>query len=166
MDVFDYYHRRIDRRSRLHLVGDPSGDPPCFRGVVARWERLASREAIEVVGTVSDGALEAYYQAADLLLCPSEHEGLCLPPLLAMAHGVPVLARRAAALPETLGTGAVLFEGDDPARIAELAHVMLEDAAVRSRLIEAGRRHLGRYAPAEVSRSWSVALAAMRAGTS
>ena len=38
-----------------------------------------------------DAALAAYYRAADLFLCLSEHEGFCLPPLVAAAHGFAVL---------------------------------------------------------------------------
>jgi len=163
MEVFDHYHRRIDRQSRLHLVGDPRPDPASFRAVAAYRERLGARDAIEMPGLVSDADLRAHYLGADVFLCLSEHEGLCFPPLIAMAHDVPVIARAAAALPETVGGGAILTDGTDPAAIATVARVLAGDPALRARLVEAGRRHLGRYATEVVRPQWETALAALRA---
>jgi len=75
-----------------------------------------------------------------------------------MAHGVPVFARADAALPETLGDGAVLIHGDDPARVAELVDVVLRDPAVRARVVDAGRAHLERYRPARICGLWEAVL--------
>jgi len=162
MEVFDYYHARINRRSRLHLVGSASSDPRYASALMRLRSRLASRDAIELPGTVPDDELHAYYRAADLFLCLSQHEGFCLPPLIAAAHGVPVLAQAAAALPETIGPAAVLLHRYDPARIAELAHAILEDSALRERLREAAARHFARFAPDAVKGAWGLALAELR----
>lgn len=158
MEVFDYYHTRINRRSRLHLVGGPC-DPVYARGLAALRDRLASAAAIELPGKVSDAELVAYYRAADLFLCLSEHEGFCLPPLIAAAHGVPVLARATSALPETIGPAVVLLHEYDPARIAELAHLVLQDLGLRERLHRAATHHLTRFTPDLVKEAWALALA-------
>jgi L-malate glycosyltransferase len=158
MEVFEHYYTSIDRRSRLHLVGNGADNPGYVRSLHAARERLNSGRAIEIPGKVSDEELQAYYRGADLFLCLSEHEGLCLPPLSAAAHGVPVLARAAAALPETVGPAAVLIHEYDPARIAELAHVILEEAALRERLKAAAERHLARFTGAAVKAAWSHTL--------
>jgi glycosyltransferase involved in cell wall biosynthesis len=163
MEVFDHYHRHVDRRSRLHLVGDPRPDPGYFRAVAAYRERLGAGDAIEMPGLVTEADLHAYYLAADVFLCLSEHEGLCLPPLVAMAHDVPVVARAATALTETVGGGAILAHTTDPSAIAEVARVVIEDSALRARLVDAGRRHLTRYAGDVVRRQWDAALAGLRA---
>src|SRR5439155_22454934 len=131
-----------------------------YASVLARLRsRLVSRDAIEMPGPVSDEELHAYYRAADLFLCLSEHEGFCLPPLVAAAHGVPVLARAAAALPETIGPAGVLLHDYDAPRVAELAHAILEEPALREQLRAAAARHLGRFAPDAVKRAWGLALA-------
>src|SRR5262249_31217967 len=49
---------------------------------------------------------------------PSRHEGFCMPVLEAMAHGVPVIAARAGALPETIGNAGLSFTPDDPDDLA------------------------------------------------
>lgn len=162
MEVFEHYHSRINARSRLHLVGNGSGNPLYVRSLAGLRARLAARDAIELPGKVSDQALAAYYRTADLFLCLSEHEGFCLPPLTAAAHGIPVIARAAAALPETIGPAAVLVHAYDPARIAELVHLLLEEQPLRERLQAAARAHLTRFTPSAVRTAWWPALAALR----
>ncbi len=46
---------------------------------------------------------------------PSLHEGFCVPVIEAMASGLPVLASRSAALPETVGAAGLTFAPDDVA---------------------------------------------------
>ena len=62
----------------------------------------------------------------------SEHEGFGVPLVEAMIMGVPVLARRAAAVGFTLGEGGVTFEGRDLAEIAELARLLAAAGELRS----------------------------------
>jgi glycosyltransferase involved in cell wall biosynthesis len=161
--VFERFHTVIEPRSRLHLVGD-TADHPAY---VARLRRLARRlpsgPAIEMPGKVPDEALAAYYRTADLFLCLSEHEGFGLPPLVAAAHGVPVLARAAAALGETVGDAGVLFdERADPDRVAELARVVLRDDEVRRSLARGAERRLQVMTRAAVQDAWAAVLAEVR----
>jgi glycosyltransferase involved in cell wall biosynthesis len=162
MDVFEHYHTRIDRRSRLHLIGGATDHPD----YVARLRRLARRlescEAIEMTGMVSEEVLAAYYAGADLFLGLSEHEGFCLPPMVAAAHGVPVMARAAAAVAETVGPIGILIHRHDRARIAELAHLVLHDGAVRGRLRDCAATSLQRMTRAAVRDEWAATLAEVR----
>jgi glycosyltransferase involved in cell wall biosynthesis len=160
MEVFEHYHVRIDPRSRLHLVGDTADHPEYVARLRALAGRMRSSAAIELTGKVSDEVLAAYYRAADLFLCMSEHEGFGLPPLVAAAHGVPVMARAVAAIPETVGPVGILLHEGDPARIAELAGLVLHDDGLRERLrhaAAAGLRHTSRDA---VREAWARVLAA------
>ena len=59
------------------------------------------------------------YAACDVWLFTSESEGFGLPILEAMACGTPVLATRAGAAPEILGTGGGRLLDPDPDRFAE-----------------------------------------------
>jgi glycosyltransferase involved in cell wall biosynthesis len=162
MAVFERYHARVNPRSRLHLVGSGAGTPLYARALERLRSRLAARDAIELPGKVSGAALAAYYRAADLFLCLSEHEGFCLPPLEAAARGIPVIAKATSALPETLGDAAILVRGDDPARLAELMQLVVEDTALRAQLHAGAEAQLARYAPAAVHAALRPALAALR----
>ena len=65
-------------------------------------------------GSVNDHELVSFYQHADVFVCMSDHEGFCVPLVEAMNFKIPILAHRAAAVPETLGDGGLLVDKNDP----------------------------------------------------
>lgn len=73
------------------------------------------------LGRVSDGELISLYQGAAGFVFPSRFEGFGIPPLEAMSIGVPVLAARAAAMPEILGDAVMWF---DPLSVRDIADTM------------------------------------------
>lgn len=75
-------------------------------------------EHVRFTGFVSHKELARLYADASVFLFPSLSEGFGLPPLEAMAAGVPVLASKASAMPEVLGDGAQYF---DPKSAPDLA---------------------------------------------
>ena len=91
-------------------------------------------------------------------MCTSEHEGFCAPLLEAMHFGVPILARHAAAIPETLGEAGLTFEDDNPATLAEMMHLLATDAPTRERLIANGRQRVAMFAPEVVIQRWLGAV--------
>lgn len=134
-------HALIARRiptARLDIVGGDAGTEGYGLAL-----RLLARDlgapGVTFHGSVSDRKLAALFAAAALLISASEHEGCGLPLLEAMHHGVPVVARDATAIPETVGPAGLLVGGDDPGRWAEAILSILEDGALRERLVDAGR---------------------------
>jgi glycosyltransferase involved in cell wall biosynthesis len=83
-------------------------------------------------------------QAADLFVLPSHREGLPNAVLEAMAMGLPVVATAAG------GTGEVVVDGvtglltppGDPAALGAAMRRLLEEMALRKRLVNGARRHL------------------------
>ncbi|MGH6692576.1 MAG: glycosyltransferase family 4 protein, partial [Gammaproteobacteria bacterium] len=82
------------------------------RGIGDRLRAVArdagSPDAVVCLGTVSDAQLLILYRGAAALVYPSRYEGFGLPVLEAMACGTPVIASRAASMPEVLGEAGVL----------------------------------------------------------
>jgi glycosyltransferase involved in cell wall biosynthesis len=72
-----------------------------------------SSGALVALGAVPEPALRALYRHAAALLYPSRYEGFGLPVLEAMASGTPVIASRAASIPEVVGESGVLLDPDD-----------------------------------------------------
>ncbi|MBI2169546.1 MAG: glycosyltransferase [Actinobacteria bacterium] len=112
-------------------------------------------------GDVSDSVLAALYRGATALVTASEHEGFCAPVVEAMTVGLPVVARRFAALPETLdGAGILLEAADGPAVFAEamLAASEAGPGSVRDALVAAGQRRAMELAAADPVGSFLDAL--------
>ena len=111
-----------------------------FGGALARHERCGRRAV--ALGEVTQEALAAYYAGASALVHPALLEGFGLPLLEAMACGCPVVATRES-LPRALDGAALTFPAGDPRAARAAVEAVLGDAALRSRLVEEGRRRAG-----------------------
>ncbi len=90
------------------------------------------------IGYVPPERRRGLYEGALALLIPSHHEGFGLPPLEAMATGVPVVASNRGALPEVVGDAGLVVNPDDPADIAAAIERLLDTEGLADRLAEAG----------------------------
>ncbi len=90
-----------------------------------------------------------YLAAFDFLVFPSREEGLGSSVIDAMDYGLPVVASRVGGLPEVVfdGETGFLVPPGDPGAFADAVVRMAEDAALRRRMGEAGKRRAAAYAP-------------------
>jgi glycosyltransferase involved in cell wall biosynthesis len=93
---------------------------------------------VHFLGAVSGASLRCHVEHAAGLVLASLYEGFGLPPVEAMALGVPVLVSRAASLPEVCGDAALYCDPLDSHDIASGLRSLLTDEAVRARLHERG----------------------------
>jgi glycosyltransferase involved in cell wall biosynthesis len=117
------------------------------------WRTLKLERTVRWLGNVSQAALAREYQGCDVFCLPSVQEGFGIVFLEAMAAARPVVAARAAAVPEVVldgATGLLAAPGDDEALAAALVRVYA-DAAFRRALGEAGRDTVERYAAPRVA---------------
>ena len=105
----------------------------------------ACRQRVRFTGRVTDPELRALYAGAAAFAFPSLYEGFGLPPLEAMAYGTPVVVARAASLPEVVGDAALLVEPGDADGLASALEQLLDDAALRERLIAAGHARVSEF---------------------
>jgi glycosyltransferase involved in cell wall biosynthesis len=134
--IFHAYRTVFNPRSRLIVVGAHSGFEAYLAMLHAFSASLGARD-VHFTGHVSNAELIAYYGAADVFLCASEHEGFCVPLTEAFHMGVPVLAYAAAAVPSTMDGGGVLFDTRDPIRAAALVDAVVRDAGLREGVLNA-----------------------------
>jgi L-malate glycosyltransferase len=156
--AFALYRAQRNPSARLTLVGER-----LTAGYIDGLHELAARlapGAVTVESGLSTHDLGERYRAASVFVCLSEHEGFCVPLLEAFHADLPVIARPNAAIPETAGDAAVLVADRDPAVIAELIHLAVTDGALRSELIDRGRRRLGELSSAETETRLRAAVEA------
>jgi glycosyltransferase involved in cell wall biosynthesis len=159
--VFALYRRYRAPGARLRLVGDPVST-----AYVAHLRNLAERLAPGAV-TIESGLTEAElgdrYRSTDVFVCLSAHEGFCAPLLEAFYFGVPVIAGRKGAVPETAGDAALLFDDSDPAVVAELLDLAVRDEQLRAVLRSRGKARLQLYSPEAVGDRLRAAVEATQA---
>ncbi len=155
--TFYFARKFIHPHSRLFLIGSFNGMERYVSSLRALAVQLDLPNVI-FTGHVTASQLVAYYQLADVFVCMSEHEGFCLPLIEAMSFGVPVVAFAAAAVPETVGGGGIVFNRKDYREVAELVHLAATDAAVRERLVAAGKERLRAFDVTAVEEALRTAL--------
>lgn len=104
--------------------------------------------------------LDHLYNGALATLYPSLFEGFGLPPLEAMACGVPVIASNATSLPEVAGDAAVLVDPHDVEAWAEAMHRVIEDRQFRDELRSKGLRQSAQFSWARTAAETLLALRA------
>jgi glycosyltransferase involved in cell wall biosynthesis len=104
----------------LVLVGQPDFH---FKSVFTAIEQHPFRARIHILSDVSDEELPDLYRAAALFAYPSFAEGFGIPPLEALACGVPTICSNTTSIPEVVGDAAVLVKPD---AVDDLTHAMLK----------------------------------------
>jgi glycosyltransferase involved in cell wall biosynthesis len=102
---------------------------------------------IILAGERAPQAVGAAYRAADLFVLPSFHEGYGMVYAEAMAHGLPIVATTAGAIPETVPREAgLLVAPGDPTALAQAVRLLIAQPAIATRLA-AGSRAAGSRLP-------------------
>jgi glycosyltransferase involved in cell wall biosynthesis len=137
--MLDVLRRTDDPTARLHMVGSPLGSTyePALRAFI---DELGLADAAFLPGSVTGAELEAYFQAADVFVCASDHEGFCVPLAEAMGHGVPIVAYGVTAVPETVAGAGLVLPDKSAVPFAAAVGRVLHDPTLHRVLSEAGRR--------------------------
>lgn len=102
-------------------------------------------DSVRHIGYVPYEDMPYIYNISSLLVYPSLYEGFGLPPLEAMACGVPVIASNTSSMPEILGDAALLVDPYNPGEIADSIKKILHNESLRSSLIEKGLKKASSY---------------------
>ncbi len=103
------------------------------------------RARIRRLGWVDDDQRAALLRGASVYAYPSRYEGFGLPPLEAMAAGVPVVTTRTGSLPEVVGSAAVLVEPGHHDELAQALADVLDDPARADELRRAGAERCAHF---------------------
>lgn len=155
--AFAWYHRRLNRQSRLVIVGSERTAPRYY----LMLRMLVHEQDVPNVcfeRFASPAGLSGYYDIADVFVTASRHEGYCLPLVEAMSKGVPVIARNTGGIPEALGGAGVMYEDLAPEELAQLMHRVMTDGQLKQTVIDSQRRRLADIAARRVEEELKTLL--------
>jgi len=90
------------------------------------------------LGVVKDKDLPVLYNCADIFVYPSLYEGFGLPPLEAMACGIPVITSNTSSLPEVIGDAGIMVDPTDINSLCESMYILLKDKELWNRMRNMG----------------------------
>jgi glycosyltransferase involved in cell wall biosynthesis len=138
--LLDVMAQLVPERADLVLVIGGAG--PLAQTLQSYVAQKGLQEQVKFAGYIAEADKIAYYNLADVFVFPSRLEGFGMVVAEAMACGIPVVTSNAASLPEVVGEAGLLA---DPTRVDEFAAQIMrlvQDAALRKQLGEAGRVHV------------------------
>lgn len=104
-------------------------------------DQLNIKAKVRFIGNISNEKLNLLYNLADVFLYPSTFEGFGLPPLQAMAAGLPVVTSNTTSLPEVVGDAAATQDPHDVEGLFKSVQKMVGD---REAAAEYRRRGINR----------------------
>jgi len=153
IEAFDCLRREPGFEAlKLIIIGDQISK---YQGLRRAVHEHKLHKAVRFFGFVPLETLAVLYRLAGVFVFPSLYEGFGLPPLEAMACGVPVVTSNVSSLPEVVGEGAILVDPYDPRSIAEGMRAALTDGELRDRLREKGLARAREF-------SWERSVACVR----
>lgn len=111
--------------------------------------RLKLDEDIVFTGRVEQEDLPMIYNGADLFVFPSFGEGFGIPPLEAMACGIPVITSNTTALPEVVGDAGIMINPWKNEELSEAMYKVLNDSDLRVRMKRDGLEQSKKF-------SWTI----------
>ncbi|WLP92010.1 glycosyltransferase family 4 protein [Gordonia sp. NB41Y] len=140
-----------ERDVSLTLVSRLDPDGPSAKLI----DELAIGDRVNVVSGLTDEEMAELLATAEVACVPSLYEGFSLPAVEAMSCGTPLVATRAGAIPEVVGTdgcAATLVPPRDSGALAQAIGRLLDDADLRSAMSVAARERVEeRYSWAAVA---------------
>lgn len=130
---------RVERNLDVQLVSKLEPNGPTEKLIA----ELGISDIVHSSSGLSDEALAGLLASAEVACIPSLYEGFSLPAVEAMASGTPIVASRAGALPEVVGTDGRCARLVRPADVNELTSVLgelLDSPLERQKLGQAGRQ--------------------------
>lgn len=127
---------------RIVLAGSAGRSTEELKEII-REKGLEDR--VDFPGFIPVEEMAHLYNGAKLFVYPSYYEGFGLPPLEAMACGVPVITSNKTSIPEVVGDGARTVSPDDALILAEEMYRLLSDDTAWMEQRNLGFRRVAQY---------------------
>jgi glycosyltransferase involved in cell wall biosynthesis len=115
-----------------------------YRRLIQNFPDVFQRGVV-FAGHVPDSDLEILYRNAHVYAFVSLYEGFGLPPLEAMARGIPVVSSQVSSMPEILGDAPLYSDPECIDSIAKILRLSIENEQLRRKCKERGYRQAQKY---------------------
>lgn len=109
-----------------------------YQSIFMTVKNLALERKIIFTDYVPDQDLAVLYNAAEIFVYPSFYEGFGIPPLEAMACGVPTITSNISSMPEVAGDGALLVDPNNSGDLSRAMRELLANESLRAKLVKNG----------------------------
>jgi glycosyltransferase involved in cell wall biosynthesis len=109
-----------------------------YEPIFAEIDALGLREAVRHIDDAADDDLPPLFDGATVFAYPSLYEGFGLPPLEALARGIPTVVADTSSFPEVVGDAALLHQPGDAEALAAALLRLIEDTTLRADLAVRG----------------------------
>lgn len=122
--------------------------------------RLQELEELDIVvtGYVEDDELPKLYKGAAVFVYPSFYEGFGMPPLEAMACGVPVITSNNSSLPEVIGQAGISVNATDSQELSRQIEKVLSNPALAKKMISAGYRQAKKFSWSDSAKNFQAVI--------
>jgi len=110
-------------------------------------EKLNELKDLNIIrtGYVADEDLPAIYSGATVFVYPSFYEGFGMPPLEAMACGLPVITSNNSSLPEVVGDAGIMVNANDIRELTKSIEKVLNSPELQKEMIKKGLKQASKF---------------------
>lgn len=130
-----FYKLKNKIKHKLVIVGGKGWQ---YEEIFKTVKNLNLQKDVLFIGNVPNKELPPLYNAADVFVFPSLYEAFGIPPLEAMACGIPVITSNVSSLPEVVGDAGIMVDPYDVEGLANVIHNVLINDGLREYMIKKG----------------------------
>jgi glycosyltransferase involved in cell wall biosynthesis len=131
------YARLCNNTMPLVIIGQPHF---AYSRIYEVIDELGLESRVHIFSDINDNELPAFYRHSKLFIYLTLAEGFGMPPLEAMASGVPVISSNTTSIPEVLGDAALLVNPNDVDEIAKSIDNLLINPSFYKKMQKRGLR--------------------------
>lgn len=135
IEAFSKFAQEYKKDIKLVIVGKQGKSYNIYK---KRSQDLGIEDKVIFPGFIPIEHLPYVYNASKLLVYPSFYEGFGLPPIEAMACGVPVITSNVTSIPEVVQDAAIYINPHDVDELSSAMNTIFNDDRLREKLIISG----------------------------
>lgn len=105
-----------------------------YNEIFEEIKNLKLHDRVKIIGYVPENHVPVLMNGAEVFVYPSIYEGFGLPPLEAMACGIPVISSNSSSLPEVIGDAGILFNPYDTDELTEKLSCLLSSESLKKEM--------------------------------